>query len=140
MIIFPRVLFVTNKEDLAVDYLIYKAKNKKIQYLRLNSEDIIECTLTFNLDGIIVKYDDYEYRLDNLHSIYLRRAPSVFPSCQEIEDTNFINSERRDFLEGIYLSLNCKWVNPLFTTYKSERKLYQLSIVFLASRNVSNGN
>lgn len=129
MLIYPKVLFVTNKDDLAIDYLIYNFKDRKIPYLRLNSEDIVEYSITYNFtDDIVVKYKDYEYNFRDLHSVYFRRAPTIFPNCQNIEDTNFINGERKDFFEGLYLALNCKWINPLFSTYKAERKIYQLSV------------
>ena len=75
-----------------------------------------------------MKYNDYKYNFRDLHSVYFRRAPTIFPNCQNLDDTNFINGERRDFLEGLYLALNCKWINPLFSTYKAERKIYQLSV------------
>ena len=29
MLIYPKVLFVTNKDDLAIDYLIYNFKDRK---------------------------------------------------------------------------------------------------------------
>ena len=64
MLIYPKVLFVTNKDDLAIDYLIYNFKDRKIPYLRLNSEDIVEYSITYNFaDDIIVIYNDYKYNL-----------------------------------------------------------------------------
>lgn len=129
MVISPKVLFITNKDDLAIDYLIYKFMDKKVPYLRLNSEDIIKTGITYNFSqGLNIKYEEYEYSIGELQSVYFRRAPTIFPNTQNLDDTRFINGERRDFFEGLYLSLDCKWVNPIFETYKSERKIYQLSI------------
>ncbi|AOY74993.1 hypothetical protein [Clostridium formicaceticum] len=129
MTVYPKVLFVTNKDDLAIDYLIYKFMDRKIPYLRLNSEDITQIGMTYGFGkSVNLKYQDYEYSFEKLQSAYFRRAPSIFPNTHDLNDMKFINGERKDFFEGLYLSLNCKWVNPIFATYKAERKIYQLSL------------
>lgn len=127
MIIYPKVLFVTNKDDLAIDYLIYKFKDRDTDYIRLNSEDIVNLSVNYDLESINLKYDNNLYDLSNLKSVYFRRAPTIFPNAIEYNDTPFINTERKNFLEGLYCSLNVKWINSLFSTYKAERKLYQLT-------------
>jgi len=127
MIIYPKVLFVTNKDDLAIDFLIYKFKDKGIEYMRLNSEDIVNVSAYYDLQATNLKYGDDLYNLNNLKSVYFRRAPTIFPNSIEYNDTTFINRERKDFLEGLYCSLDVKWINPLFSTYKAERKIYQLT-------------
>jgi glutathione synthase/RimK-type ligase-like ATP-grasp enzyme len=125
----PEVLFVTNKDDFAIDFLIYKFKDNHIPYLRLNSEDITGCDVTWNFgNDVCFKFNDYEYSLKNLKSIYFRRAPTIFPNSSNHNDTPYINRERRDFFEGLYLTLDVKWINPIFATYISERKLYQLNV------------
>jgi len=123
----PKVLFVTNKDDLATDYLIYKFANYNVPYLRLNSEDITEYSLTYNFNrSICIKYDKYKYNLEYLQSVYFRRAPTIFKNTLDPNDAPFINRERRAFFEGLYLALNVKWINPIFSTYIAERKLFQL--------------
>lgn len=128
MIIAPQVLFVTNKDDFAIDFLIYKFKDYCIPYLRLNSEDITECDVTWNFgNDVRLKFCDCEYGLKDLKSVYFRRAPTIFPNSSNHNDTPYINRERRDFFEGLYLTLNAKWINPIFATYMAERKLFQLN-------------
>ncbi len=124
----PKVLFVTNRDDFAVDFLIYRFIEHKIPYLRLNSEDITSFSIKYDLDGIFIQHEDLQYSLKDLNSVYFRRSPSIFPPSQELDDTAFINRERRDFLEGLYLTLDCKWINPMFSTYIAEKKIYQLSM------------
>jgi len=129
MILQPKVLFVTNKDDFAIDYLIFKFKDYNIPYLRLNSEDITEHSITWDYEGIkILKYNGYQYSLADITSVYFRRAPSVFPNSINLNDTQYINGERRDFFEGLYLTLNVKWINPIYSTYIAEKKLYQLNV------------
>ena len=139
MILQPEVLFVTNKDDLAIDFLIYKFKDNKIPYLRINSEDIIHCSMTWDFSsGIRLSFEDFQYSFERLNSVYFRRAPSIFPDTINPNDTPFINGERRDFFEGLYMSLPAKWINPVFATYISEKKLFQLNTAKSIGFNVPN--
>jgi glutathione synthase/RimK-type ligase-like ATP-grasp enzyme len=128
MIIYPEVLFVTSKDDFATDYLIYQFKDQGVPYFRLNSEDITELGLSFQPGQITVTVNHVMYNLANVKSVYFRRAPTVFPNALHPSDTPFINRERKDFFEGLYLSLDAKWINPIFPTYMAERKLFQLQV------------
>lgn len=135
-IIHPKVLFVSNKDDFALDYLIYKFQHTGVEYIRINSEDIINMSIKYNLNDIQIIYNDILYNLDEVKSVYFRRAPSIFPNSIDNRDTQYINGERRNFFEGIYTFLDAKWINPIFATYKAERKLYQLSIAKRIGFNV----
>lgn len=135
-VIYPKVLFISNKDDLALDYLIYKFQEKGIDYIRVNSEDIVNIGVNYCLDNLQINYNDFLYDLSKMKSVYFRRAPSIFPNSIESKDTPFINGERRNFLEGMYSSLNAKWINPIFSTYKAERKLYQLTVAKRIGFNV----
>ncbi|WP_440970920.1 hypothetical protein ACSS6N_09555 [Peribacillus frigoritolerans] len=128
MIIEPQVLFVTNKDDFACDYLIYKFLDKQVPYLRLNSEDITEISISYQPDQVEVRHETLRYNLSQVKSVYFRRAPTIFPPAVNEMDTQFINRERRDFFEGLYCSLDAKWINPIFATYQAERKLLQLNV------------
>ena len=129
MIVFPRILFISNKDDLALDYLILKFQNNGIEYLRINSEDITQFGISFNLNEAIIDYNDTTFNLSKVASVYFRRAPSIFPKTEVLENSHFVNTERRDFLEGLYLTLrNVKWINPIFETYIAEKKTYQITL------------
>jgi len=128
----PHVLLVTNKDDFAVDFLIYRLKDTSVPYFRLNSDNITDLGITYDLHDTTIKCQNFRVSLCALRSVYFRRAPTVFPESIIKNDTPFINRERRDFFEGLYLSYNrAKWINPIFATYIAERKLYQL---FLAKK------
>lgn len=129
MKIYPQVLFVTNKDDFAIDYLIYKFKSKNIKYLRINSDDILSYSIQYTINQkLMISFEDTDYCLSRIKSIYFRRAPTIFPSSIEPCNDNFINRERREFFEGLYLNLKAKWINPIFNTYIAERKIYQLQV------------
>lgn len=129
MIIYPKILFISNKDDLALDYLILKFQNKGIEYFRINSEDITKYGISFDLKEAVIDYKDKTYNLSKVVSAYFRRAPSIFPKTEILENLHFVNNERRDFLEGLYLTLdNVKWINPIFETYIAEKKTYQITL------------
>ncbi len=125
----PEVLIVTNLDDFAADYLILKMIERNIDYLRINSEDISHWSIIFNpYNGISLEYEDTLYDLSAVRAVYFRRAPSVFNHFSNIKNSSFLWRESKEFFEGIYLTINARWVNPIFETYKAERKLYQLNV------------
>lgn len=126
---FPRILIITNLEDFAADYLILKLMEADINYLRVNSEDVSNWSITYDpYNGIFLRYEDSHYNLSSVQGIYFRRAPTIFNHFYNNKNSNFLWRESKEFLEGIYLTLDANWINPIFETYKAERKLYQLNI------------
>jgi glutathione synthase/RimK-type ligase-like ATP-grasp enzyme len=128
-----RTLFLTNRDDLSVEYLIEKFRQKTDQYLRINSEDL--GLLEFDVDpagSIGCEVEGQFYDLTNIRSVLFKRVPSKFNTPLTDEDRPYLNNERKHFLEGLYLTFSqAKWVNPMFATHIAERKIYQL---FTASR------
>lgn len=128
----PQIILLTNRYDFTCDYLIDKIRSNYgdvISYFRINSEDIINTIYEYDAKGkLIISHNSMNYDLSKVKSIYFRRVSTVFPSSLDNNNNNFINRERRDFLEGALLSLKAKWINPLFATIQGERKLLQLSI------------
>jgi hypothetical protein len=110
MTIYPQILFLTNRDDFATDFLIYKLKATDIPYLRINSDDIISFSVKYKIpQNIEVSFDKNDYCLNKVKSIYFRRAPTVFPVSNDPLNINYINRERKEFFEGLYLSLDAKW-------------------------------
>lgn len=135
----PQILFITNKLDFTTDYLIDQLSNYKVNYLRINSEDLNDISVNVDIKGIpTVGMGGRTFELDELKSILFRRAPSLFPPAMIPEDEAFLNRERRHFFEGLYLTFNCLWINPIFATYIAERKIYQLKIAKLLGFNIPN--
>lgn len=125
----PKLLFITNRDDISIDYLLLTIVNKGIPYLRLNSEDITHCDISYTIEQPpIIHIKDICYSLSHVSSVYFRRAPTVFEPPLNVEDGQYLNRERKEFFEGLYLNLNCKWINPIFSTYIAERKVHQLHV------------
>ena len=80
------------------------------------------------LDGYITKPIN-KINLEEAKVIWYRRLllppnAGIFDS----EEAPFVRHESRHFLEGLFLSLNIPWVNPMAAVHLAERKLYQLRL------------
>ncbi len=125
----PSVLIITNLDDFAADYLILKLMENEISYLRVNSEDISNWEITYSPSmGISLKFKDSNYNLSSVRGVYFRRAPTIFNDFLNTKNSSFLWRESKEFFEGIYLTISANWINPIFETYKAERKLNQLSV------------
>lgn len=122
-------LFITNRDDISIEYLISKLRTRSVSYLRLNSEDLdkIEFQISPNTK-YACRIDSSFYDLGSIRTVIFRRTPTKFNSNKSDPDSSYLNNERKHFLEGLYLSLGskAKWINPMFATHIAERKLFQL--------------
>lgn len=125
-----KTLFISNRNDVTTDYLISKFKSRSNDFLRINSEDINKIDIDFNqINGTTIVSEDICYKINQVQSVYYRRAPTIYDSNDDVRDKPYLINERRHFFEGIYLAIGiCKWINPMFNTYAGERKLMQLSL------------
>jgi len=125
-------LFITNLEDVSVEFLISKLRIKSSNYLRINSEqlDKVHFEITPNEKYLAHIDGDSTYELDTVRTVLFKRTPSKFRDDRNDPNTPYLNNERKHFLEGLYLSLgeSAKWINPMFSTHIAERKLFQLKI------------
>lgn len=125
----PSILLLSNRDDLTTDFIATKLQEKNCSYIRINSEDIIERGFTIVPGKIMqVSYKDSFADISEIRSVYFRRVPSVFQNDISQSDRNFINRERKEFIEGLALSLNALWVNQLQATILGERKVFQLNM------------
>lgn len=123
------ILFITNKDDISVDYLISKLKLKTKKFLRIDSEDINKIDFNINPNGeFLVRINNEMYNLKNVRSVVFKRTPTKFDFSKEDSNQNYLNNERKHFFEGLYLCLkDAKWINPMFATHIAERKIFQLN-------------
>ncbi len=128
-----KTIFITNRDDISIEYLISKFRLKSLDYLRINSEDIDKIDFEINPTGYYsCVIEEVEYDLNSVESVIFRRTPSKYNVDKKDPNTSYLNFERKHFFEGLYLSLNnAKWINPMFATHIAERKLYQLKVANL---------
>ncbi len=123
------ILFISNKEDISIDYLISKLKLKTKRFLRINSEDINKIDFNINPKGeFVIKTNSKTFNLKNVKSVIFKRTPVKFDLNKNDSNQKYLNNERKHFFEGLYLSLQkAKWINPMFETHIAERKIFQLN-------------
>ncbi len=131
-------IFLTNRNDVSIDYLIGKYQNISESYLRIDSEDINLINFQISPGSALNCYaHDKHYNLDKVKSVVFRRVPSSFENENDGEDRPYLNGERKHFLEGLFLCFsNAKWINPMFATQIAERKLYQLQVAAKLGLNI----
>ena len=122
-------LFITNRDDISIEYLISKFRLKSKNYFRINSEDIENVDFEIYPNGNFTCYfDNLTYNLNNVQSIVFRRIPTKYNSLKTNPDTPYLNNEKKHFFEGLYLLMSrAKWINPIFATQIAERKICNYS-------------
>lgn len=125
-----KTLFLTNRDDVSVEYLIGKYSEHSDAYLRINSEDLDILNFEIDPEGNAVCFaDGKEYELSTVQSVVFKRVPTKYNNPVGDENSAYLNNERKHFFEGLYLTFdNAKWINPMFATHIAERKIYQLKI------------
>ena len=127
------VLVITSKEDVTVDFVITKLKERNIEYYRFNTEDIGSCIDVY-FDGtdysLRDKKKDKQIDLNLFTSIYFRRPKVPLPLAGlTLGEQRFYLTEITTYLEGLYRSLLGKyWLNSVFDIRMLENKPYQLSL------------
>lgn len=129
----PEVLILASRYDISCDYVISKLHKSKIDYFRINREDLT--SFSISLDPVKPKLDiaangtKVTISLSDLNSIWYRRP--VF-----IRETNLQNFspqqlfERMQWMEftrGFMVFGDCKWMNHPVATYRAENKIVQLN-------------
>lgn len=125
-----KTLFISNRDDVSIEYLISKLRNFNTDYLRINSDDINKINFEIDPKGSYICHILNEsFELDTVKTVFFRRVPSKFENYDLDLNAPYLNNERKHFLEGVFLSLShAKWINPMFATQIAERKLYQLKL------------
>lgn len=130
-----KILILTNKDDITVDFVVNELRRRNLSYYRLNTEDIpLKIKVYFDINKneikIIDKVKNIEVNLLEFDSVYFRRP--IISSLEHIEDICdderiYLRSELTFLLEGIYKGLNNKfWLNNVYKIRDAENKLYQL--------------
>lgn len=128
------LLILTNKDDLAADYMIVRLEERGIRYFRLNSDAALEfgyhVRLSDTHSSAIVVTGERSLDISDVTAVWYRRA--VYPtalSAVAADFRRFAASELRHLVEGLLPSGgDVKWVNGALATERAERKLLQLKL------------
>lgn len=128
-----RLLIVTTREDLAADFLIVRLEERQLSYYRLNTDELADTEVKFRAGGgqapaCSIACGGATFDLDEIGSVYYRRAVRPEASRVDVEFRAFANAELRHLYEGLIMRPEILWVNPLEATDRAERKIYQLRL------------
>jgi glutathione synthase/RimK-type ligase-like ATP-grasp enzyme len=131
------IIILTNRDDITVDYIVRELQKQKLEYYRLNTEDIphnieIDFHTTKNAYALYDKKKNMKIELNKIDSVYFRRAKiSNLDYIDNITDQerSYLKSELAFVLEGIYKLLsNTYWLNNIYDIREAENKIFQLQI------------
>lgn len=128
------LLIVTNKSDLASDYLILRLQERGIPFKRFNTEDYpesISIDIRFcnnHYDYLIQFPDGFKVTQNNLSSVYFRQP--IAPKFIDIEDTatrEFVENEFTEMLRSLWrLIPESIWLNHPRKLWLASNKVDQL--------------
>lgn len=130
----PTLLIVTDRQDFAADFVIVRLLERELPYYRLNSDELFNSRITFNVGGgraarRSIACEGVSIDLDRVRSVWYRRAlRPKSPDSIEPDLRLFATAELRHLYEGLITDPGIRWVNPPEATDRAERKIYQLRI------------
>jgi glutathione synthase/RimK-type ligase-like ATP-grasp enzyme len=128
------ILIITNKEDITADYVVLELQKRNIEYVRVNTEDFPTESFgnaVFNEDEeLIFNTPNKKIDLSRIKSVWYRRPikPNIDSAIENDSVREFCLNEARDFLRGLWYSLDCFWLSDIEAIKKAEHKIYQLKI------------
>lgn len=128
------ILIITNKEDITADYVVLELQKRNIEYVRVNTEDFPTKSFgnaVFNEDEeLIFNTPNKKIDLSRIKSVWYRRPikPNIDSAIENDSVREFCLNEARDFLRGLWYSLDCFWLSDMEAIKKAEHKIYQLKV------------
>jgi hypothetical protein len=127
-----KLALVTERGDLSADLLVVTLRNMGVEFLRLNLDLYPhEPVLSWSSESasLSIGLDGEEYASKQFSSAWYRRLPAVTAPPEPAPEPwvgDFIMSERRRLLEGIWHATDWFWVNHPDAVRRAENKLVQL--------------
>lgn len=130
------LLVVTNRSDLACDYLILRLKERSIPFRRLNTEDYaIRWQLSISVgsspaDFLISFADGTTISRSDITAVYFRQpvAPAA-PENTARSDRDFVRREQKEALRSLWRLLDpAKWLNHPTHLWLASNKIEQLCV------------
>lgn len=130
------LLVVTNKTDLACDYLILRLKERDIPFTRLNTEDYAtRWQLSMSVgrspaDLLLTFADGKKISRSDITAVYFRQpvAPPVAEDTAP-SDRNFVSREQKEALRSLWRLIDpVKWLNHPKHLWLASNKIEQLCV------------
>lgn len=107
------LLIVTNREDRTADWLVVELHRRGSSFVRFNTEDYPASTvLRWTARSAVLKLGAQDIDLEEVTSVWYRRPvpPSPNPTV-DIARARWAQTEAREALEGVWRTLDARWVN-----------------------------
>ena len=127
------ILVITNKDDITSDFVINELNKRKVEYFRLNTEDIgnsIDILFDFKINKYLLIDNEKKYIVDihDVTSVYYRRPK--LPDLKNIllypGEKEFLRNEIYYTLEGLYKILrHAFWISHVYSIREAENKIFQ---------------
>ena len=138
------LLVVTNKSDLACDFLILRLRERGIPFLRLNTEDYgtvfqVNLSLTAGDASYQIEFSDGRLITEtDISAVYFRQPASPDVSADIAEsDRVFARREARELLRSLWRLIDRgKWLNHPKSLWLASNKVEQLTVAQMLGFNI----
>ncbi len=131
-----RVLIITNRHDSHADCLIQKFHERRILFLRFNTDDFpvmnifTLCHVGAGDARLEIEMYGEKCSSEDIRSVWYRRPLQfgVDQSMVDPEARKFADDEARAFTEGLWATIECRVVSPLHNIRRANHKILQLKV------------
>lgn len=130
------ILIITNKADAHADFVIARLLQRRVPFLRLNTEDLptkIKSTVTLDSRtgfSATMQLPPGLLSIKDVKTVWLRRPlPPLLD--RGISEPAYIEHTQREitaFLDGIWNSMDCTWINHPLANKAAGEKITQLKV------------
>jgi glutathione synthase/RimK-type ligase-like ATP-grasp enzyme len=129
------VLVLASRFDFTCDYVVAALRRRGVSYLRLNSEDLSECSIT--LDPLVPRLDvrlpdDSHFVLTEgrLRSVLFRRPVYLrdYGDDRRSAQDRFCRIQWAALMQNLSVFQSARWYNDPASTYRAEHKAIQLNV------------
>ena len=128
------LLIVSNKCDLATDFLILRLRERNIPFLRLNTEDYLSLwEVCFSINGnsadvVVTKYGEEPLSSKFFLGAYIRQPRMPTLDLKEEDEKKFAEREVGEALKSLWRSIDEGiWLNAPHRILRASNKPEQLS-------------
>lgn len=130
------LLVVTNKADLACDYLIIRLNERRIPFARLNTEDIgswynVDVSITNDSESFRIEFPNGPtLTQERIRAVYFRQPVAPNPPNGIVpSDREFARAEMTEVLRSLWRLIEYnKWLNHPRRLWAASNKIEQLAV------------
>lgn len=130
------ILILSNKWDVTVDFVIKELQNQEYPYLRLNTEDLPDLSVTTEIPdfSVTVEKQGQQYDLtEDVGAVWYRRPGKPFEFTNEEDQPDqgtldYIREQWAAWLQSLQTIPRVTWVNPPDANHRMESKIHQLRL------------